>query len=95
VTTFFVSRHPGAIEWANRRGLIAQRVCHLATDDIKPGDVVLGTLPLPLAATVVSRGGRYLHLEMELPAQLRGRELTADEMENYGAQLAEYFVEKR
>ncbi len=93
MTTFFVSRHPGAIEWAGRQGVAVDRlVAHLDTGDIEAGDVVIGTLPVNLAAEVCRRGGRYLHLCLELPLALRGRELSADDLERYGAGLKAYAV---
>lgn len=93
MTTWFVSRHPGAVEWAARRGLAADRlVTHLDPHDIRPGDVVVGILPVHLAAQVCTRGGRYLNLSVDLPPEMRGRELSADELERYGARLEEYTV---
>jgi CRISPR-associated protein Csx16 len=91
MTTWFVSRHPGAVAWAQRRGLAVDRqLAHLAPEQIAPGDTVIGTLPVNLVARVCARGGRYLHLSLDLPAEARGRELTADELERYGARLEAY-----
>ena len=95
MTTYFVSRHTGAIEWAAHRGLVVDRQAdHLDVMDVKQGDVVIGSLPVNLAAEVCSRGGRYLHLSLELPVDLRGRELTVDDMYALGARLEEFQVEK-
>jgi CRISPR-associated protein Csx16 len=94
MTTFFISRHPGAVVWALRQGLAIDRVLpHLDPALVRAGDAVLGTLPLPLAANVCARGARYLHLSVNLPAELRGQELTADHLEALGARLCEYRVE--
>lgn len=93
MTTWFVTRHPGAVAWAQRRGLAVDRqLAHLAPEQIAPGDTVIGTLPVNLVARVCARGGRYLHLSLDLPAEARGRELTADELERYGARLEAYVV---
>lgn len=94
MTTYFVTRHPGAVEWAQRRGIEAQMVSHLDPTSIRPGDVVIGTLPVHLVAEVCARGGRYLHLTMNVPPEARGRELTADDMKQFGARLEEYKVRK-
>ena len=94
MTTWFVTRHPGAIEWATRRGLpIHRQVHHLDPETIRPGDVVIGTLPLNLAAQVCARGGRFYTLSLDLPPQTRGRELSADDLERYGARLEEYRIQ--
>jgi CRISPR-associated protein Csx16 len=93
-TIWFVSRHPGAVEWAARRGLTVDRqIAHLETGEVKPGDTVIGTLPVNLAAEVCRRGARYLNLSLDLPAHARGRELTADDLERFGATLEPFVVE--
>lgn len=94
-TIWFVSRHPGAVEWAARRGLIVDRqIAHLETGEVKPGDTVIGTLPVNLAAEVCRRGARYLNLSLDLPLEARGRELTAEELERFGARLERLVVER-
>lgn len=94
-TTWFVSRHPGAIEWAKRQGLsVDQLVSHLDVEKVGSGDTVIGTLPVHLAAAVCCKGARYLHLALEVPAEARGRELSADELEAFGARIEAYRIER-
>lgn len=96
MTTWFVTRHPGAVEWARRRGLqIDRQITHLDPDLIAPGDTVIGILPVNLAARVCEKGGRYLNLSLNLPPDARGRELSADELDSHGARLEPYVVESR
>ncbi|MBK1645229.1 CRISPR-associated protein Csx16 [Thiocapsa imhoffii] len=93
MTTSFVSRHPGAHDWAAAEGLAVDAVIdHLDPSIIAPGDVVIGSLPVNLAAEVCARGGRYLNLSLDLPASLRGVELTAQQMRDCGARVEEYRV---
>jgi CRISPR-associated protein Csx16 len=96
MTTWFISRHPGAIEWAKQQGLSVDRVvAHLepaVIATLTPGDVVLGILPVNLAYEVCSRGCTYYHLALELPADARGKELTAEEMNRYCAKLIRYHI---
>jgi CRISPR-associated protein Csx16 len=95
MTTWFVSRHPGAAEWARRQGLTVDRMVeHLQVEDVRPGDTVIGTLPVHLAAAVCARGARFLQLSVDLPPALRGRELSAEELQACGARLEEYRVER-
>jgi len=91
--TLFVSRHPGAREWACAEGLAVDAVVdHLAIDEIAPGDTVIGSLPVNLAAEVCARGARYFHLAIELPADLRGEELSDEMLRALGARLVEFRV---
>ena len=94
MTNWFVTRHPGAVEWAARKGLhIDRHVTHLDPDTVAPGDTVIGILPVHLVARLCVRGARYLHLSLDLPATARGRELSADELEAHGARLQAFIVE--
>lgn len=95
MTTFFVSRHLGATAWALEQGLAVDRpVAHLDPAEVQPGDTVIGTLPVNLAAAVCANGARYLHLTLDLPPDWRGRELSAAQMAACGARLEEFRVEK-
>lgn len=91
---YFVSRHQGAVDWAARRGIAARQVEHLDAEMIKPGDTVIGTLPVHLAAEICARGARYLHLSMDLPQTGRRPNLSADEMDGFGARLEEFEVRR-
>ena len=93
MTTWFVSRHPGALHWMHAHGPAFDRhVPHLDPAQVQPGDAVIGTLPVNLAAQVCARGATYWHLALEMPAQARGRELSADELQTLGATLQRFHV---
>jgi len=88
-----VTRHPGALASAIRRDLPAVvQQSHLDPAVIQTGDVVIGTLPVPLAAEVCQRGARYCNLTLDLPEAMRGQELSADELSALGARLEEFRV---
>lgn len=96
MTAYFVTRHPGARDWAAEEGLTVECVlAHLDPAIIGPGDLVIGSLPVNLAAEVCARGGRYLHLSLDLPPELRGRELSAEQMRACGARVEDYQVSRR
>lgn len=93
MTTYFVTRHQGAKDWAEQQGLnIDHIVEHLDPKNIHANDIIIGTLPIHLAAEIQQNGGRYLHLTLNLPPELRGKELTADDMTQAGASLTEYHI---
>ncbi len=95
MTTYLITRHAGARQWAEEEGIaVDELIDHLEIDVIRPGDIVIGTLPVNLAAEVCARGGRYLHLSLELPYDWRGRELTADDMRRFGARVEAFRIEK-
>jgi len=94
MAVWFVSRHPGAVEWAHKHALPVDRwVAHLDASAVQSGDTVAGTLPVHMAAQVCSRGAHYLHLSLELPPDLRGRELNCAELERANARLDACVVE--
>lgn len=89
-----MTRHPGAMEWARRQGLAIDRHCtHLDAGAVQPGDIVLGTLPVHLVAQVCARGASFYNLSLDLPAAARGRELSATDLEAFGARLEGYLVQ--
>lgn len=95
MTTYFVSRHLGSKEWAASQGIVVDRLVeHLDVAVIQRGDVVLGTLPVHLAAEVCARGARYLHLSIDVPAEYRGKELSCHDMQRFGARIEEFCVQK-
>lgn len=89
---YFVSRHAGAHEWAARQGFDVTVISHFDTSTVVDGDVVIGTLPIHLAAEVCAKNARYFHLILDLAASDRGQEISADRMEALGARIAEYKV---
>lgn len=93
MSTIFVSRHAGALHWMQQHGPAFDRhVEHLDLSEVAPGDRVIGTLPVHLAAQVCACGAAYWHLALQLPAQRRGQELGAAELQLLGATLERFHV---
>ncbi|MDR2689716.1 MAG: CRISPR-associated protein Csx16 [Azoarcus sp.] len=93
MSTFFVSRHPGALQWMRQNHIaFDHHVPHLEIEHIRQGDTVIGSLPVNLAAEVCARGATYRHLSLKITASDRGRELSAAELERYEATLTSYVI---
>lgn len=93
MAVIFVSRHPGAREWMRRQPMRVDRwVSHLQADEVERGDTVIGVLPMHLAAQVCAKGARFLAMELDLPAQCRGQELSSEMLDGFECRLQEYVV---
>jgi CRISPR-associated protein Csx16 len=94
MTVWFVSRHPGAIDWARCHGLTAQAriVDHLDPELVADGDTVAGTLPVDLAGAICARGALFYALVVPVTGRDRGLELSAADLEARGARLERYYV---
>ena len=90
---WLVSRHPGAIAWMTEQHIaFDEHVKHLDVQRIQPGDTVIGSLPIHLAAQVCARGASYLNLSIELPFELRGRELSSQTLTHHQARLEAFHI---
>ena len=95
MTTFFISRHPGAVEWAGKQQLsVDQQIPHLDEKILRPGDLVIGCLPIHMVESINRKGVRYGHLSLDIPAQWRGKELTLEQMYSCNPRLEWYEVRK-
>ncbi len=94
MTTWFVSRHQGAIDRAQMQGIEAEFAPHPEPDQVAPGDIVMGTLPIPIVVEICKKGARYFHLSLNLSPEFRGRELSAEDLTESGAVLEEFTATK-
>ncbi len=79
-----VTRHAGALRWLTAKGIVGEAITHISSPEQVRGKRVVGGVPLHLAA----EAAEVLAIVMpELPPELRGKELTAEQMEQFGARL--------
>jgi putative CRISPR-associated protein (TIGR02620 family) len=86
-----VTRHGGLVEFLRRRGLVdenVQVVAHVSDPSILDGKVVAGVLPVNLAARTTA----YCSVNLDLPLELRGKELTAEQTEQYCTGVEYYCI---
>jgi CRISPR-associated protein Csx16 len=97
MTTFLITRHPGTLDWITRQGLVIDHTLeHLEPGDLEvlqSSDIVIGSLPIHLAAQVCARGAHFVNLSFELPRELRGQELDAATLERLAVRLEAYHVQ--
>ncbi len=86
-----MSRHAGLVEWLRLRGVTGEVIPHVTDPAQIRGKVVYGVLPLNLAAEAAEVWAVDLP---NLPAAKRGQELTVEEMDEFGANLSGYKVER-
>ncbi len=86
-----VTKHKGLVEFLRQRGLVdgsVEVVAHITDPSILDGKVVAGVLPVHLAA----RCSAYCSVNLELPFELRGKELTAEQTEQYCVGIEYYRI---
>jgi len=87
-----VTRHPALVEYLRELAPSlheAEVRTHVTEDDVR-GRVVFGTLPLHLAALAE----KVVVVPLNLPYELRGKELSLEQVRQYAGKLEVYVVQK-
>lgn len=85
-----VTRHEALVEYFSNIGLTFDKVITHATADDVTGNDVYGVLPLHLASLT----NTVTTVDMNLPAEMRGKELSLTDIETYFTGMSTYKVEK-
>ena len=85
-----VTRHAGLLDYAKSIGLLdgTEEVISHATPENVRGKNVFGVLPMSFAVHAAS----ITEIPMNLPVELRGKEIPVEEMGKYAGQPASYQV---
>ena len=78
-----VSRHPGTIEYLKRFYPEAEVINHMTENNIPENALVIGNLPIEMIAKVLEKGNRFVSVVLNVPAELRGKELEEEELKKY------------
>lgn len=92
VETVVVTRHPALVEHLKAIGLCGEDdivIAHATGSDVR-GRRVVGVLPLTLACQALT----ITEVPLDLPAELRGVELTAEQVRHYAGPPETYRVER-
>jgi len=87
-----VTRHPGLVDYLKETGLTSHDVrvvTHAGPDDVRGKDVC-GVLPHSLSCLTAS----FTEVPLALPAELRGTELTLEQVRKYAAPPVTYIVRR-
>lgn len=87
-----ITRHPALIEYIKEIGLVdgtAEIVAHASPELVRDRDVI-GVLPHSLSVLT----NTFTEVPMVLPAELRGQELSIDDMHKYSGEPVTYIVSK-
>ena len=88
-----VTRHQALVEYLRRKNAVAvdvEVIAHITSPEQVAGKVVAGVLPLHLAAAAEA----IVNVQLNLPPDLRGVELTLEQVEQYAAGIQAYRVEE-
>lgn len=96
MTTWFISRHQGAIEWIKQQNIHIDRYENHLEDlkEIQKGDIIIGALPINLAAKICAKGAKFYYLSITLSKEQRGQELSAEEMQKLNCQIKPYYIQE-
>lgn len=85
-----VTRHEALVEYFKELGIKFDKVISHATEEDVRGNDVYGVLPLHLA----SLANTVTTIDMNLPAEMRGKELSLEDIKKYLVDISTYKVEK-
>lgn len=95
--TVVVSRHPGAVEWLEKQGIVPDATLeHLSEADLdsfRVGDSVVGILPIEFVGRLCEKGVRCEVISLATEEKQRGRELDCQQLEDAGARLVRVSVQ--
>ena len=85
-----VTRHEALVEYFKELGIKFDKVISHATEEDVRGNDVYGVLPLHLA----SLADTVTTVDMNLPAEMRGKELSLTDIETYFTGMSTYQIKK-
>lgn len=86
-----ITRHASMVEFLQKNGIVGEVISHVDNISQIEGKDVFGILPINMAANVNSITTIGF---TNLPQEMRGKELTLEQMEEFGAYLETFKVTK-
>ncbi|WGE85078.1 CRISPR-associated protein Csx16 [Actinobacillus equuli] len=95
MAVWFISRHQGAIDWIKQQAIQIDRFeQHFDVAEIQADEVVIGTLPIHLAAEVCQKGAKFYFLSVNVTREQRGTELTCEQLVKQGCSIEPFYIQK-
>ena len=85
-----ITRHKGLVEYLAQQGIKGAVVLSHATEKDVTGRDVIGVLPLRLACLTQ----RFVEVSLTIPLELRGVEMTLEQIKSCKPVLQEYVINK-
>jgi CRISPR-associated protein Csx16 len=95
--TIFLTRHPGALHWLRDKigcDSHVEVLEHLDDVLLKCHDRIYGIFPMHIAARLCAAGVECWMIDVAIPPELRGVEMTSEQLNQLGAQLIRYHVRR-
>lgn len=90
--TIIVTRHEALIQYLIEQGVVEEGtkvISHATPEDVN-GKHVIGVLPLRLAALTA----KVTEVPLNIPAEMRGKELSIKDVRKYAGEITSYEVRK-
>ena len=78
-----VSRHKGTIDYLKKRYPNAEVVNHIDDPKKFKDSLIIGNLPLHMVSEVLKNRNRFVMVSLDIPRELRGKELNESELKEY------------
>jgi len=78
-----VSRHAATVNLIKKHFPEAEVVSHMTEDSIPENALIIGNLPLPMVEKVLKKGNRFVMVSLNIPPELRGKELNEEELKRF------------
>ena len=78
-----VSRHESTIDYLKKRYPNAEVVNHIDDPKKFKDSLIIGNLPINVIDTLLKNGNRFVLLALNIPQELRGKELGEEELKRY------------
>jgi len=78
-----VSRHEGTINYLKKHYPNAEVVNHIDDPKKFKDSLIIGNLPLHMVSEILKNGNRFVMVSLDVPKELRGKELNESELKEY------------